>query len=148
MANIQDADAIDSFFNHCYIAGPETCPFYSSTGVQDMKTAYLKLVEDITQSPLPVSARRESGPDIINYQDVLNVINAAVYTPASPRSGFPRLARILHDLSRHNGTEIASLKRSEIPTVCACSSCTKKPWSNTCYDSNYVSELHPEWSGL
>jgi hypothetical protein len=115
-------------------------PNDSPTGVEDMKKPYLNLVKDIIGDPIPVFAQ-SFGPEFITYQDLLNMINLAVYNPESPRIGFPRLARIVRDLSHGNGTELAKLKRTVIPPVCPSASYPKHPWSNNCYDANYVSDL-------
>jgi hypothetical protein len=136
MTNLQDTDSIvDSFFEECYAAGPDKCALYSAHGPKRIAKAFHDTFQELFKGPIPVPAHDVYGPDIVTYHDAMMILTRALY---DPREGFPRLARIVHDLSKGNGTELAALKQKLRPGTCKSPVCDNKPWSPTCYDHGSV----------
>jgi hypothetical protein len=137
MTNLQDTDSIiDSFFNECYLSGPGKCALYSEAGIESIRTTYYDTFQRLANNPLPVAAHDQFGPEIITHHDIMTAVILPIY---SPRGRFPQLARIIRDLSLGNGTELAISKQLLIPSTCRSPTCTKHPWSRTCYDPTFVS---------
>jgi hypothetical protein len=139
MTNLQDTDSIvDSFFEECFTAGPEKCALYSTDGPKKIAETFHATFEKLYRGPIPVPAHDIYGPNIITYHDAMYILTKALY---SPRAGFPRLARVIYNLSKGNGTELAALKQTLRPGTCNSPICDNVPWSSACYDHHLVSAM-------
>lgn len=139
LEDVKDSDSIiESFFSECNLAGPEKCALYSATGLETIRRTYHGTLKRLLYDPVAVPAQQNFGPDIITYQDVMELVKSAVY---SPRPGFSTLATAIHDLSLGNGTKLAVYKKINTPVTCRSPLCEKKPWSHSCYDPSFVSVI-------
>jgi hypothetical protein len=72
------------------------------------------------------------GPDLLTWSDVINYI--VVDSLYKPQQKFVTLARIIHELSKGNGTELASLKQSSHTSFCRTPICEGNPYSEACHN--------------
>ena len=111
LANLQDTDQIGvKFGEYCDNAGPEKCALYTEGGGQAISNRFEDTVNSLYKNPIGVPATGSMAPDLITYSDIMLVIRQALYGPVQ---FFPNLARLLHDLSRRNGTFLAIAKQAE-----------------------------------
>ncbi|KAJ5707846.1 hypothetical protein N7488_007647 [Penicillium malachiteum] len=107
LSNLQDSDgALNTFFEDCHEAGPESCPF-ASDDLQDLKDRFQGVLEDLRHNPLPVSASKSRGPEIITYSNIHLLVFTSLYSPAT---AFPLVAQIFTDLSQRDGSSAADFK--------------------------------------
>ncbi|KAJ6484076.1 TAP-like protein-domain-containing protein [Mycena sanguinolenta] len=97
--SMTDTDAtLQTFFDGCAAAGPETCPFYAPTAAAI--AANLKaLSSSLIEAPIPVFTNISYG--LFTYTYLRNVLFTALY---SPYKQFPLLAQGLADLATGNAT--------------------------------------------
>jgi len=136
LSNLQDTDLIlDQFFTQCYEAGPDNCALHVPShtyGPFGIKEKFDSVLQSLRLSPLPVDAHGPYSADIITYSDLLNELTQVVY---KPHALFHRFARIVHEMSKGNGTELAALKQSGRKAFCPTSECRRDgPWSDSCHD--------------
>lgn len=63
-----------------------------------------KIITSVANAPIPVSTSDLRGPELITESDVRGAVREALY---SPFASFERLAKILYDITRRNGTLLA-----------------------------------------
>lgn len=135
LSNIVDADSIiESFLRQCHEAGPEKCRLYE-VSLNTLRTKYFGVLQSLKDMPLPVPAHDQFGPEIITYDNILEVMVDAMYRPVM----FPFLARVINDIANGNGKEFAELKQKAIPAACLSAVCERHPWSTACHSSTFVS---------
>ncbi|KAF2401920.1 hypothetical protein EJ06DRAFT_367904 [Trichodelitschia bisporula] len=135
LKNLQDTELeLMSFFTECQHAGPSKCPLYTPAGVASSRALYTRILADLLDNPLPVPAHGVYGPHIVTHQDLLEVVIEALYMP---RTGFPRLARAIVDLSQGNGTGLAHDKARRVPLPCRSQACETDPWGERCHSNTF-----------
>lgn len=106
--NLDDADAIfGKFAAYCYEAGPERCPFWRDGGAKAIDTAYDDLLRAIRDDPLSVPGTADRGPELITWSDIRLLVAPSLYQPLRL---FQKLAELLQDLTKGNGTLFAEHK--------------------------------------
>ncbi|TFK65952.1 hypothetical protein BDN72DRAFT_844931 [Pluteus cervinus] len=104
---------MQSFYDGCYEAGPEGCPFYAPSPkliAQNLTSLY----NSIRKKPIPVVTGTSYG--IMDFVKLRSTVFSVLY---SPFKFFHPLAQALADLA--NGNATALYKISETPTFkCAC----------------------------
>jgi hypothetical protein len=134
-SNLYDTDSIlDSFFNQCYAAGPNRCAIFSPHGADASRETFKEVLDYIYQVPLSVPATGKYGPDLLTWSDVINYI--LVDSLYKPQQRFVTLARIIHQLSVGNGTELAAMKQDEHKSFCRTPICAANPYSEACQNPN------------
>ncbi|CAO1625657.1 unnamed protein product [Jaminaea pallidilutea] len=90
------------FLGECAKAGPDYCALAQSTNetVEALEARMKKLLDSLLYRPQP-AYRRDLGPGVIRYQDLVDTIYGALYRPLSE---WPRLAQALAGMERGNGT--------------------------------------------
>ncbi|KAJ5730859.1 uncharacterized protein N7483_005367 [Penicillium malachiteum] len=107
LANLQDSDgALNTFFENCHEAGPQSCPF-ASDDLQDLKDRFQRVLEDLKRSPLAVPASKSRGPEIVTYSDIHTLVFSSLYSPVD---SYPLVAQVFTDLSQRNGSSAADFK--------------------------------------
>lgn len=99
MSGILQADeAMDSFFEHCYAAGPR-CKFYqNNTSVANMRDRFEAILADVEKNPLLVT-----DPALVQHPTLMKAtdIRGTVYTQLYEFvTGFPLIASILSGLEQ------------------------------------------------
>jgi pimeloyl-ACP methyl ester carboxylesterase len=141
MTNLHDTDSIiESFFTQCFSAGPEKCAFYSEEGVEVMREKYIDLFERLKDDPISVHETGKYGPSLITLTDSIDLLRGALY---SPRTGFPNLAEILHDILEGNATKFMERKHRLFESnSCLSPACRGAEWSPACYDHQRVNACY------
>jgi pimeloyl-ACP methyl ester carboxylesterase len=115
--NLDDTDGIFSkFASYCHTAGPERCAFWRSGGSEAIEAAYEDLLHDIRDDPLSVPGTTERGPELITWSDIRLLVAPSLYQPLQL---FPKLAELLQDLTKGNGTLFAEYKMRNQAQLCS-----------------------------
>ncbi|KAF5365425.1 hypothetical protein D9758_010839 [Tetrapyrgos nigripes] len=97
---IVDTDkSMQTFYDSCHSAGPDSCPFYSSSP-SEIEAALNDIYETVRLQPVPVSSGDTFG--VLTYDRLRGAILAALEYPPL----FPTLAEGLAELQAGNGTII------------------------------------------
>ncbi|KAF7894877.1 hypothetical protein EAF00_006691 [Botryotinia globosa] len=124
--NLEDVDAIINKFSE------------GSEYIHDLLDG---IIVSVTDAPIPVSISDVRGPEIITSSDVKGAVRLALY---SPFGEFERLARIMYDISRGNGTLLANSKSTEYPWQNLQPSCrSSDPYCPYCFSPpiDYAEEV-------
>ncbi|KAI9741172.1 MAG: hypothetical protein M1834_002885 [Cirrosporium novae-zelandiae] len=111
--NLDDTDQVlEAFYSTCSAAGLQ-CAIGGTRGIEGVRAIVEETLEHLKQHPLPVQGRH--GPAIITHSDLVWLMFGELY---SPIKGFPKLARLLADITQGNGTAFAEMKESETEISC------------------------------
>jgi hypothetical protein len=114
--SVVDSDRImDRFFEDCSKAGPDLCSFGKGSGPSGIRDDMESILQTLNDTPLAVAGSDTHGPEVITYSDVMRLVEDTLYDPLGR---FPRLADLLTDISRGNGSEFASFKTKGQVTAC------------------------------
>ncbi|KAF9264483.1 alpha/beta-hydrolase [Marasmius fiardii PR-910] len=109
-----DADkSFQLFFDGCFEAGPDKCPFYDSSS-DKIKQNVLDLLESVRLNPVPVYQGPTNPYGIIDYSGLKIALQQATRQPYDPISGFLTLAQGLRDLKSGNGSTIFPFLGQEV----------------------------------
>jgi pimeloyl-ACP methyl ester carboxylesterase len=110
LESLQDSDAImDKFFEYCFNSVQGKCIFHEEESRDDLVKKLDRILEDVSNDPIPVARTDHRGPDIITYSDVMRLIQAALYEPLQQ---FEAMSVLLADLVQRNGSRFADLKEN------------------------------------
>jgi hypothetical protein len=80
--------------------------------------------------PLAVPAAGNYGPDLLTWSDIIQyIVLSSLY---KSQQTFVTLARIIKELSRGNGTELAALKQDSHTPFCLSPLCEQSPYGEAC----------------
>ncbi|KAF2814581.1 uncharacterized protein BDZ99DRAFT_434284 [Mytilinidion resinicola] len=139
-SNLWDSDEIYmKFFEYCFEAGPDLCPFHDPQGSAAMRITYETLLTKIWNNPLAIPGNEERGPEIITWTDVKIITKTALYQPLGY---FYILAELLADLTRGDGSKFAAFKQGERTcSGCPLQECQEAgPYSREC--------MITDWDGV
>jgi hypothetical protein len=110
MDNLVDTERdMDEMYYHCARVGYPTCALANSTGTttaEGVRNRTLDIFQSLYHNPLPVIDA--ASPEVISYSDMKYLTLMILYNPIQ---GFPQLARILADIERGDGREMAEIVR-------------------------------------
>ncbi|KAF8152834.1 Alpha/Beta hydrolase protein [Mycena galopus ATCC 62051] len=107
-----DADpSLQSFFDGCYQAGPEGCPFYEPSA-SAISAKLDNLTATVKEKPFVVLTPGSYG--LIDYDFFRNVILDSLFDPYDSESGFEPLAQALASLAEGNATALYNM--GAVPT--------------------------------
>lgn len=147
--NLRDTDL---FFvklaSYCFDGGPNHCPIYHEDGPAVIAGNIQQILTALKDEPLPVLDVEGKGPQMVTLNDFSMHVRDMVYNPLKD---FPVTARILYDVSRRNGTSLASHKLSlrpdlSIPVPAACEN--DGPFSPSCFTGSDLGGIGAATSGI
>lgn len=92
--------AMQSFFDGCYEAGPDGCPFYAPSS-EEISKNLTQLYDRISRTPVPVHSDEIYG--LVDYDQLRLAVFTSLYAPFAR---FHPLAQALSDLAKGNGTAL------------------------------------------
>ncbi|KAL0575350.1 hypothetical protein V5O48_006629 [Marasmius crinis-equi] len=99
-----DADtAMQMFYDDCFAAGPESCPFHAGSSSSEIASRLQALYESLRANPVEVQT--ELGNATITY----DVLRQTVFTALSQPALFQPLSLGLTELEKGNGTIVAQI---------------------------------------
>ncbi|KAF2500930.1 proteinase [Lophium mytilinum] len=131
-SNLWDSDEIyTKFFEYCFEAGPDLCPFHDPRGSAAMRVIYETMLTNIWNNPLAIPGNEERGPEIITWTDIKIITKTALYQPLEY---FYILAELLADLTKGDGSKFAIFKQGERTcSGCPLQECQEAgPYSREC----------------
>ncbi|KAK0455738.1 Alpha/Beta hydrolase protein [Desarmillaria tabescens] len=112
--NLTDSNkTLQAFFDGCYQAGPDGCPFYDSSP-DAIKQNLDNLYDTIRARPLPV--RLPTAYGVVDYARLRYAVFSSLYIP---QSIYWTLAKGLSELAQGNGEGILNLT-AHTPFECSC----------------------------
>ncbi|KAI7023496.1 hypothetical protein KC355_g1693 [Hortaea werneckii] len=134
-SNLNDTDLIFAkMAEHCWEGGAN-CALWDEDGPAVIAENVQNIMANIMANPISVSGTEMHGPVVINNNDLKRLFRTVVYWPLRD---FPFLARVLHDLSKRNGTSLALWLHEQRPDI-------GKPLSEACLqDGPYSPACFPE----
>ncbi|KAF1983862.1 hypothetical protein K402DRAFT_382243 [Aulographum hederae CBS 113979] len=105
--NLYDTDeAAKGFYNYCFHAGPDRCPFYgNSSSPDEIEARFFKIFKHLEEYPaLIADPLLTSTPVLITWREIKTYFLQALYKGVER---FPALASILNDLENGNATSLA-----------------------------------------
>ncbi|KAK0448394.1 Alpha/Beta hydrolase protein [Desarmillaria tabescens] len=113
--NLEDSDkALQAFFDGCFKAGPQNCPFYADSP-KAISNRLDALYKNIRINPVPVAL--ESSYGILDYPRLRMTIFISLY---APRTFYPILAQALADLESGNGALLFTMTMPLETFECSC----------------------------
>jgi hypothetical protein len=135
---ITDADKIlEKGYEECYAAGPSKCAIYSPDGPSGSKSIFETTLESLRDNPLAVPAHASFGPEVVTYQDLLQLTDEMMYNPIRIRGLF----EVIKEISQGNGNSMTRIKALSVPSICPSHTC--KPWSDQCHSPELVGHTFP-----
>lgn len=135
-SSIEDADKVlDRLLLHCYESGlSENCALFDSNGPEHIKKKLSSVLEDVKRNPVAVSATRETGPQIITFEDIDSHLHMALYFPMTAQILF----QALHNLTLGDASWFADKKYgSTQPSPYLPEHCRTTPkWTPECQGPN------------
>lgn len=122
LANLQDTDKImDHFYVYCSAAGPSKCAMnLGNTTAAEIRSQVETLVSELREDPIAVPGTGISGPEIITYSDLMQMIRGILYKPLR---NFPQMADLLADLIHGNASAFALYKQGLHTPSCPLQGC-------------------------
>jgi hypothetical protein len=131
LKNLQDTDKmIPKFCDYCFAAGPDKCALYSGNSSRDIEHRIHILLKEVHDTPVVVLASDTRGPEIITYDDIIDLVGGALYEPYRE---IEETFKILADLSKGDGSKLADAKQQRYLPISKSLQCKKDgPFSNSC----------------
>lgn len=133
--NLQDTDLVLArLAEYCWDGGADKCAIWHEDGPAVIIENVQRTISNLRTAPISVAGGSTSGPAAVTYNDLRRLFREIVYWPLSD---FPMTARILHDLSKRNGTSLAAWTHDQRPDI-------GKPLSEQCLkDGPYSPSCFP-----
>ncbi|CAH0051955.1 unnamed protein product [Clonostachys solani] len=99
-------ETIEKFSSLCHSAGPDKCSFWGPTPT-DITARMDRIILELQSHPVAVSRAQSQGlPRLVTYSDLKALLFNNFY---APRSGFPVIADVLHQLENGNASTLAGM---------------------------------------